>query len=56
MIGQDISPDHAQRWRDPQTNEIYVMSFMDKGKKQACFLRRDKWEEMKATLAEKGLG
>ena len=54
VIGQDISPDMAQRWRDPQTNEIYVMSFMEKGEKQTYFLKRDKWETMKATLAEKG--
>ena len=54
VIDQDISPDMAQRWRDPQTNEIYVMSFMEKGEKQTYFLKRDKWETMKATLAEKG--
>ena len=55
VIGQNISPDMAQRWRDPQTNEIYVMSVMNKGEKQTYFLKRDKWETMKVTLAEKGL-
>ena len=54
VIGQDISPDMAQRFRDPQTNEMYAASFMEKGEKKTYFLKRDKWETMNATLAEKG--
>ena len=54
VIGQDISPDMAQRFRDPQTQDMYAMSFMENGEAKTCFLKRDKWEAAKATLAEKG--
>ena len=44
VIGQDISSDMAQCFRDPQTQDMYTMSFMEAGKAKTYFMKRDKWD------------
>jgi hypothetical protein len=54
VIGQDVSEDVVKDFRDPQTHDLYAMSFMQNGEPKTYFLNKGKWEAAKAALTEEG--
>lgn len=55
VVGRDVSVDDCERFRDPDTQELYAMSMFEDGQPKMYLLNKDKWEIAKARLQQQGL-
>lgn len=50
IIGKDISSEMVEKYRDPETNDIYCIVRYEKGKPSAYLLLKADWEIGKARI------
>lgn len=50
VIGRDIDVEQCERFRDPDTGDVHVLTFFEAGEEKQTVLQKQVWEQAKARM------